>query len=201
MILPEGATEIRYGALADQVERLAGRLRQSGLRPGQAVAIALPNGIEFIVAFLAATRARLVAAPLNALGVEELRFLLESSEAGVVVTTSSASPVRAAARDRNVPVWTASRTATGDVELSGPGLSSSALGAPDAPSSEDDALLLHTSGTTSVPKGVPLTHANVMASLRNIATHYALRRRHGPVVMPLFHGRADRRRPFTLPAR
>jgi len=146
VILPESATEVRYGALADQVERLAGRLRQSGLRPGQTVAIVLPNGIEFVVALLAATRARLVAAPLNgALGVEELRFLLESSEAGVVVTTSSASPVRDAARACNVRVWIATRTASGDVELSGPGLSSSAADAPDGPSSGDVALLLHTS--------------------------------------------------------
>ena len=43
-----------YGSLSDQVDRLAARLRQSGLDPGQVVAIALPNGIEYLVAFLAA---------------------------------------------------------------------------------------------------------------------------------------------------
>src|SRR5439155_21458775 len=52
----------------------------------------------------------------------------------------------------------------------------------------DTALFLHTSGTTSRPKGVPLTHANLMASVRNIAGHYRL----SPadvslLVMPLFH--------------
>src|SRR2546422_11632405 len=63
IILPEDGTEIGYGSLSDQVDRLAARLRQSGLDPGQVVAIALPNGIEHLVAFLTATRARLIAAP------------------------------------------------------------------------------------------------------------------------------------------
>ena len=65
VVLPDDGTEIGYGALSDQVDRLAGRLRQSGLRPGQTVAIALPNGIEFVVSLLAATRARLVALAIH----------------------------------------------------------------------------------------------------------------------------------------
>jgi acyl-CoA synthetase (AMP-forming)/AMP-acid ligase II len=54
ILVPEDGTEIGYGSLADQVDRLAARLRQSGLDPGQVVAIALPNGIEYLVAFLTA---------------------------------------------------------------------------------------------------------------------------------------------------
>ena len=190
IVLPETKTELAYGALSDQVERLAGRMRQSGLRPGQTVAIALPNGIEFVVSFLAATRARLVAAPMNeALEDEEFRFLLENSEARVVITTSGASRIRAAAGAVRLPIWTASRTATGEVELSGPGFSPSAKGIPDAPAPEDIAMLMHTSGTTGKPKAVALTHANLMASVRNISAHYALSPADtGLVVMPLFHG-------------
>ena len=66
VILPEEGTEIGYGPLADQVDRLAGCLRQSGLHPGQVVALALPNGIEHLVAFLAAPSARLLRALMNA---------------------------------------------------------------------------------------------------------------------------------------
>jgi acyl-CoA synthetase (AMP-forming)/AMP-acid ligase II len=190
IIVPETVTEIAYGSFSDRVERLAGCLRQSGLRPGQTVAIALPNGIEFLVSFLAATRARLVAAPMNgALKVEEFRFLLENSEARVVITASGTSSIRDAASASNLPIWTASRPATGDVELSGPGFSSSTKDVPDAPVPEDIAMLMHTSGTTSRPKAVPLTHANLMASVRNISAHYALSPADtGLVVMPLFHG-------------
>src|SRR5438445_13279367 len=90
IILPEDGTEIGYGSLSDQVDRLAARLRQSGLDPGRAVAIALPNGIEHLVAFLAATRARLVAAPMNpAYKADEFQFFLEDSEARIVITTTA----------------------------------------------------------------------------------------------------------------
>ena len=58
-----------------------------------------------------------------------------------------------------------------------------------APGDDDVALVLHTSGTTSRPKGVPLTHGNLMASIDNIAAHYQLSPTDtGLVVMPQFHG-------------
>src|SRR5882724_5772533 len=190
IILPEDHTEIAYGSLSDQVDRLAARLRQSVLVPGQVVAIVLPNGIEYLVSFLAVTRARLIAAPMNPLyKADEFRFLLEDSEARVVITTSGASSVRDAARAANLPVWTASRNATGDVEIAGLVFSSSTRDAPDAPLPEDVALLMHTSGTTGKPKAVPLTHANVMASVGHISAHYDLSPADTAlVVMPLFHG-------------
>jgi acyl-CoA synthetase (AMP-forming)/AMP-acid ligase II len=188
--LPEDGTEVCYGSLSDQVERLAARLRQSGLEPGQVVAFALPNGIESLVSFLATARARLIAAPMSpTYKAEEYRFFLKDSEAQIVITTSEANPVRDAARDLSLPVWTAGRNSTGEVQLSGPGLSSSTKGAADAPLPGDVALLMHTSGTTGRPKAVPLTQANVMASARNISAHYRLSPTDaGLVVMPLFHG-------------
>ncbi len=58
----------------------------------------------------------------------------------------------------------------------------------EAPRPDDVALFLHTSGTTSRPKGVPLTHNNLMTSIRNIAAHFQLSAADtGLVVMPLFH--------------
>jgi len=59
---------------------------------------------------------------------------------------------------------------------------------PLTPVPEDVALFLHTSGTTSRPKGVPLTHGNLMASIANIAATYQLTPRdRSLIVMPLFH--------------
>src|SRR5215475_744917 len=169
VILPEDGTDVCYSSLSDQVERLAARLRQSGLEPGQVVAIALPNGIESLVSFLAVTRARLIASPMSqSYKTEEFRFFLKDSEARIVITSSEVDPVQEAAHDLSLPVWTSDRNSIGDVQLSGPGGSSSTKGAPDAPLPEDVALLIHTSGTTDRPKAVPLTHANVMASARNI---------------------------------
>lgn len=190
VILPEDGTKISYGSLSDQVERLAARLRQSALDPGQVVAFALPNGIESLVSFLAITRARLVAAPMSpAYKAEEFRLFLKDSEARIVIASSEADLVHEAAHDLGMPVWTAGRNSTGEMRLSGSGLSSSTKDVPDEPLPEDIALLMRTSGTTGRPKVVPLTHANVMASARNISDHYRLSQADtGLVVMPLFHG-------------
>lgn len=58
----------------------------------------------------------------------------------------------------------------------------------EPPAAEDVALFLHTSGTTSRPKGVPLSHGNLAASLDNIASTYCLSSRdRSLLVMPLFH--------------
>src|SRR4051812_12024877 len=94
VILPERAAVTTYRDLAHQVEAVAGTLRAAGLRPGEPVAIVLPNGLEYLVAFLAVTRARLVAAPLNpAYKADEFRFYLEDSGARAVIAPPDAHPV------------------------------------------------------------------------------------------------------------
>src|SRR5204862_6080233 len=88
------------------------------------------------------------------------------------------------------PVWEARLDAAGSVQLER--ASDRPPARPQAtsngPRGEDAALFLHTSGTTSRPKGVPLTHTNLMASIRNIAATYALTPEDASlIVMPLFH--------------
>src|SRR5258705_6168158 len=80
------AVTISYRAVADQVGRMAEGLRGAGLRPGDAVALFLPNGLEFFVMCLAVARARLIAAPLSpASKANELRAFLSDVEARAVV--------------------------------------------------------------------------------------------------------------------
>jgi acyl-CoA synthetase (AMP-forming)/AMP-acid ligase II len=188
VILPEDGFVTRYRSLSEQVEDLAGQLHQSGLRPGDAVALVLPNGLEYLVSFLAVPRARLTAAPLNpAYKAEELRFYLEDAAVRAVIAPPGDHPVRAVAQELGLPVWTADRDAHGRVRLQGPGPGSASRDL-EPPRPDDVALFLHTSGTTSRPKGVPLTHANLMASAGNIAAHYQLTPADTSlVVMPLFH--------------
>src|SRR5260370_22882282 len=86
IIATSPATVVSYKALAAQVEKLAGQLRGAGLTPGDCVASVLPNGLEFLILFLAVTRARLVAAPLNpAYKAEELEFFLKDAHARAVI--------------------------------------------------------------------------------------------------------------------
>lgn len=188
VILPEGGLTTTYRALADNVETLAASLRQSGLKPGDPVAIVLPNGLEYLAVFLAVTRARLVAAPLNsAYKADEFQFYLEDIAARAVIGPPETHTVHGPARALGLPIWAAGRDAYGRVQLTGDGVKPGS-GTLEAPLADDTALFLHTSGTTSRPKGVPLTHGNLLASIRNIAAHFKLSANDTSLlVMPLFH--------------
>jgi oxalate---CoA ligase len=179
---------VSYKALAGQIERLSGRLRNAGLKPGDSLAIVLPNSLEFLVIFLALTHARLIAAPLNpADKLDELRFLMEDAQVRAVVAEGANVAVREAAAGLGLPIWQPRVDSRGVVEL--PELPQASRTTLDAPNPDDVALFAYTSGTTGWPKCVPLTHANVLWSSRNIAEHYALTAAdRSLVVLPLFHG-------------
>jgi acyl-CoA synthetase (AMP-forming)/AMP-acid ligase II len=179
---------VSYKALAGQIERLSGRLRNAGLKPGDSLAIVLPNSLEFLVIFLALTHARLIAAPINpADKLDELRFLMEDAQVRAVVAEGANVAVREAAAGLGLPIWQPRVDSRGVVEL--PELPQGSRTGLDAPNPDDVALFAYTSGTTGRPKCVPLTHANVLWSSRNIAEHYALTAAdRSLVVLPLFHG-------------
>ena len=179
---------VSYKALAGQIERLSGQLRGAGLKPGDSVALVLPNGLEFIVVFLALAHASLVAAPLNpADKPDEIRFFLKDAQVRAAVAEGSNLAVREAAAGLGLPVWQPRVDSRGVVEL--PELPQGSRTSLDAPHPDDVALFAYTSGTTGRPKCVPLTHANVLWSSRNTAEHYVLTASdRGWVVLPLFHG-------------
>ena len=148
----------------------------------------MPNSLEFLVVFLALTHARLVAAPLNPSDKrDEIRFFIEDAQAQAVVAEEAAVTVREATAGLGLPMWQPRVDSRGIVEL--PELLTTSRTDIDAPSPDDVALFSYTSGTTSRPKCVPLTHANVLWSSRNIAAHYNLTSAdRSMVVLPLFHG-------------
>jgi acyl-CoA synthetase (AMP-forming)/AMP-acid ligase II len=179
---------LTYRSLAEQIERLAEQLRSAGLRPGDCVAMVLPNGLEFLVVFLAIAEAGLIAAPLNpAYKTDELRIFFEDIQPRAIIVGSSNPAVIEAAAGLSLAIWPSYVESSGAVRLKGVPQLSRCI--PGNPGGDDFALLLHTSGTTSRPKGVPLTHTNVLRSALNIASHYALTSAdRSLVVMPLFHG-------------
>jgi acyl-CoA synthetase (AMP-forming)/AMP-acid ligase II len=175
LILPETGLRITYDALRQRVHSMAGALREAGIRRGDRVALALPNGLEAITAFLAAAAAG-TAAPLNpAYKFEEFCFYLADTNARVLMLPEGdGGEARRAAAQAGIPVLT-------------PAIGGGAGRAPE-PDAEDIALVLHTSGSTGRPKRVPLRHRNLAASAGTIARTYAL----GPedvslCLMPLFH--------------
>jgi acyl-CoA synthetase (AMP-forming)/AMP-acid ligase II len=187
IILPESGIGITYGQLRDQIEAVASQLAAAGIRRGDRVGMALPNGLPTIVCFLAASMVG-TAAPLNpAYKEDEFRFYLEDTNARVLLLPpDGADDARRAAGDR-LPILSVAIDAAGVVRISG--TLGAGTGRPlDSPAIDDVALILHTSGSTGRPKRVPLTHANLTISAGNVARSYAL----GPAdvslcVMPLFH--------------
>ena len=193
IVTPDG-TVLTHGELRAEVDRLAGRLRSLGLGPTDRIAIVVPNGPEMAVAFLAAACTG-CAAPLNPkYRTPELRFYLEDLDARALITRpdESGSDARDAARAADAGVLPVALTGSVAGGLSSIDLlASSPDGEPaaaDGPSQDDVALVLHTSGTTSRPKIVPLRQRNLACSAVQIATSLALTAGDRSLqVMPLFH--------------
>lgn len=178
------------------VELLAQTLVATGIKPGDVVSIANTNTLEYIVTFLAINWARAIAAPLNSnYETEEFKFYLEDAQSKLLVLpTSGNTKAEAAAKDRGVPTATFAfpKGAHNPGVLAGKSQQLQVHGRLDhkldKAKGDDLALFLHTSGTTSKPKGVPLSHANLTASLANIIATYELHPSdRSMLVMPLFH--------------
>ena len=178
---------LTYGELNQLVGSLTQALNGFGLREGDRIAISLPNGLEVIAAFLAASTVG-TAAPLNpAYTLDEFKFYLEDTQArALIVPRGSGKEARAAALETNVAIIECVSAGDGDVHFS---MEERLSATPEeAASGKDIALILHTSGTTSRPKRVPLAHANLLTSARNVANTYQLTPDDVSLcVMPLFH--------------
>ena len=184
VILPEQSMRVTYGGLRAQVLAVAEQLAAAGIRPGDRVASALPNGLPAIVSFLAASIAG-TAAPLNpGYKEEEFRFFLEDTAAKVLLLPPDGADEARRAAGARVPILGIDVDESGTVSLTGV----TGRKPVTAPSVDDVALVLHTSGSTGRPKRVPLKHANLSISARNVARSYALTPDDVSLcVMPLFH--------------
>jgi acyl-CoA synthetase (AMP-forming)/AMP-acid ligase II len=185
IIVPELGIRVTYDSLRQQVLAMANALASAGIRRGDAIAIALPNGLPAIVSFLAASIAG-TAAPLNpAYPYEEFHFFLGDTNARILLCPAvGAEFVRTAAADRKIPVLSVEMSDQGNVHLLDAATGVSAT----EPTADDIALILHTSGSTGRPKRVPLRHYNLAVSSANIANTYALSEEDVSLcIMPLFH--------------
>ncbi len=173
-LLAPGEAPLRYGELRDRVERSAAALRALGVRTEDRVAIVLPNGLRMAEAFLSVASCA-AAAPLNpAYTKQDFVFYLRDLGAKILLAgEGTPAAAREAAAECGVEV--VERLVGGAAMRNWPDAAATAL-------------LLHTSGTPSRPKLVPLTHANLLASARNIARSLELAAEDRCLnIMPLFH--------------
>ncbi|MCC7016069.1 MAG: AMP-binding protein, partial [Rhodospirillales bacterium] len=187
-----GRRPLTYEALRAHADKTVKALNALGVGRNDRVAIVLPNGPEMAAAFVC-IGCGATTAPLNpAYRADEFRFYLSDLNAKALIVEEGAdSPALAVARELNVPIVALqplAEDAAGLFELVGPSQPGGVAkqGGPAQPS--DIALVLHTSGTTSRPKIVPLSQQNVCASAGNIGRTLALVPGDRCLnIMPLFH--------------
>jgi acyl-CoA synthetase (AMP-forming)/AMP-acid ligase II len=186
LVAPE-KPPLTYGVMRGNVQQLAAQLNRFGLGRGDRIAIAMPNGPELILTWFSAATAA-TAAPLNPnYKRDEFAFYFEDTNAKALITFPGTMEAAHAAATDDMTIIAVTPNGDGTVAFS------AAKNARDprpeeAAGPDDVAMILHTSGTTSRPKRVPIRHRNLAASARNISGTYELTDRDISLcVMPLFH--------------
>jgi acyl-CoA synthetase (AMP-forming)/AMP-acid ligase II len=186
-----GRPPLNYRGLRALVDRTLSQLNSLGIGRNDRLAIVLANGPEMATCFLSAA-CGVATAPLNpAYRADEFEFYLADLHAqALVVEHDSTSPAIAAAAKLGVRILDlVPGGAAGDFRLrprDGAGGTAAAQAGPAQP--DDISMVLHTSGTTSRPKIVPLSQRNLCASAAHIARTLQFRADdRGLNIMPLFH--------------
>jgi acyl-CoA synthetase (AMP-forming)/AMP-acid ligase II len=175
-----------YRALETDIARLAGRLHAMNIQPGDRVAIAMPNCREFYLAYWAILRVGAILAPVNhRLGQAEMSAVFDNLAPKVVFThrevweTTKAS-LPPAAHLIGVDIE--------NVESFEQALSQSTLMAPVEVDTNDIAIIAHTSGTTGIPKGAMMRHADLLFNIKNTTLPFGWRHEDVTLLLaPLFH--------------
>lgn len=180
---------LTYGGLRDLTKTVRRQLRAAGVAAQDRVAIVLPNGPEMASAFATIAQSA-TTAPLNpAYREDEFAFYLEDLGAkAIVVSADYDGPALTAASRFNLTILrlhVPNGAPAGGFDLD---FDESESAADSVPTADSIALILHTSGTTSRPKIVPLLQSNVAASAVHIGNSLALTAEDRCLnVMPLFH--------------
>jgi len=186
-----------YGNMRAKIARAAGMLKSLGAKKGDHVALLIPNSPEFLYLWFGAMTGGYTAVTINTLlKAEELQFIINDCDARILVTTPQF-------RKALEPVW-ARLTNIQHVVLTNPGvdfpqtrdLTAELAAAAEFTASDlaggDKASMIYTSGTTGHPKGVLLTHANILYN--SYVTHQMIDLEPADTalcIMPLFHVNAQ----------
>lgn len=183
----ESASSLSYGDLARSCRRVAATLQVHGAGPGDTVSVVMPNGLNTLRVLLGAMWGGRCVNPVNLLAQpDQMRYVLAHSDCKVVVVAPEwEARVREllASIDRQIAMIVADPDGCElPGETGGEALDSA------APDANSIALLMYTSGTTGVPKGVMLSQANLTANAQAISDEHALTSQDRVLaVLPLYH--------------
>ena len=184
----EGPQQITFAALAHSCQQVVALLRVHGAAPGETVSLVMPNGLTTLQLLLGAMHGGWCVNPVNLLSSEEqMGYVLTHSDCTVVIASPEwADTVRRVLLTipRDIALWVCDAHTHSFAE--------DASKLPDHPSHsvkpKDHALLMYTSGTTGVPKGVLLSQANLTANAASISAEHALTAQDRVLaVLPLYH--------------
>jgi acyl-CoA synthetase (AMP-forming)/AMP-acid ligase II len=189
---PDGAPPLSYDGLRTLVRATVQELNALGIGRGDRVAMVLPNGPEAAAAFVCVASGA-SSAPLSPLlRAEEFQFNLSDLRAkALVVETGIESVARGVAERLGVPILELHpdrQKGAGSFSLRALAPARGPAAAGGLAAAEDEALVLHTSGSTARPKIVPLLQRHVTSSARHIAAALQLTDKDVCLnIMPLFH--------------
>ncbi|HET6882422.1 MAG TPA: amino acid adenylation domain-containing protein [Pirellulales bacterium] len=165
---------LTFGELNDQADLLAATLRQTGLRPGQLVAICCSRSPDLIAALLAILKAGGAYVPLDpTYPTKRLRFMLEDSGASLVLTTTNLEERFVDCAARTVLLDRLGPGSPAPVGSREPAWESA-----ERPSCDALAYVIYTSGSTGLPKGVAITHRSAANTILDVNTRFAVGAQH-----------------------
>ncbi|MER7480381.1 long-chain fatty acid--CoA ligase [Streptomyces sp. NPDC126510] len=167
-----------YGWLWDQARRHAAVLRANGVRPGDRVAMLLVDTPQFPVVYFGVLAAGAVAVPLNVMSTaSEIGHVLTDADARFLVCAASLlAQASKAAEPLGTVLLTVGPGPAGTVDLENAAQDTAPIDDSVAREPDDVAVVFYTSGTTGEPKGVMLTHRNLLYNVeRMVATPYVFR--------------------------
>lgn len=198
-----GGKHWSYHELLMKVDRTADMFWEHGIRKNDKVAVAMRNSVEVVITNFALFKLGAVSVPVNFMvsKPEELKFILSDSRAKAVVTQAEFlrhyAPIK-----KDIPELkyifsvdeiqsSVAKLEDKDIKLFWPAVENSSFNPQTLsvrPYYEDLAMILYTSGTTGLPKGVMLTHKNIMADVHSTVLSFKITEDDVFLcILPLFH--------------